>query len=199
MHSLRNLKKALQDLEADLHDLEANIEALRQRSASLRKRVIFIGTVSIPSLWIGLYFAYSPTKWWLACAVCSITIAQFVLLYKLRNQSRKLDALTSSSRMDSKPPRPKDKLRIFLELFRFILPRKVQQECFEPALNDILIDHVRARKFRSKWARRWINFAFAVRTLFMVFDCLRVMFQCGTGRIILGLLPEQFRNWWRHQ
>jgi len=84
-------------------------------------------------------------------------------------------------------------------LFSFILPGKIQRECFEPAYNDLLRDYVRSRKFRSKWARRWIAFAFTARTLYMVGDCFRVMLQGSAGKLLLGLLPESFRNWWRRQ
>lgn len=87
----------------------------------------------------------------------------------------------------------------FWLLFRFALPGRVQRECFEPAFNDLLVDYVRARKFRGTLARRWIAFAFTLRTLFMVADCLRVLVQSGTGKMLLGLLPEHWRNWWKRE
>ena len=82
-------------------------------------------------------------------------------------------------------------------MFSFMLPRKAQREVFEPAYNDLLEDYVRARRFRGRWARRWLAFAFTVRSLLMVADCLRVLLQSGAGKILVSLLPEAWRNWWR--
>ena len=80
-----------------------------------------------------------------------------------------------------------DGLVLFLELFSFLLSRKTRRQCFESEYLDLLKQRKNARKFRGKWARRGIAFAFTMRTLFMVADCL------------LGLLPESLHNWWRRQ
>ena len=85
------------------------------------------------------------------------------------------------------------------ELFSVILPDKVRSEAFEPAYHNMLEDYVVMRKFRGKWARRWLGFAFTVRTLFMVLDCLRVLLQSGAGKILLNFLPDGLRTWWRRQ
>jgi hypothetical protein len=85
------------------------------------------------------------------------------------------------------------------ELFSVILPDKVRREAFEPAHQNLLEDYLLMRKFHGRWARRWLGFAFAVRTLFMVLDCLRVLLQSGAGKILLSFLPDVLRTWWRRQ
>ena len=90
-------------------------------------------------------------------------------------------------------------LLIVWEIFGFILPDKIQRDAFDPAFNNMLEDYLRARKSRGKWARRWIDFAFTLCAIFIVADCFRVLLQSGVGRILLGLLPEHLRNWWRRQ
>jgi hypothetical protein len=117
------------------------------------------------------------------------------------HQGRKLFFIQSKSadQIASKKNRYWTNLPRFWELFSFILPCKSRRECFEPAYNDFLEKYVRAREFRGKWARRWIAFAFIILFLFMIADCIRVLFQSGAGKILLGLLPEQLRTWWRRQ
>ena len=104
-----------------------------------------------------------------------------------------------STATTSTPPAKSEKLPEMWELFSFLLPRKTRRECFEPAYNDLRSETLRARKFHGKWARRWISFCFILKTALMLMECLRVLLQSGTGRIILGLLPESLRNWWRRQ
>lgn len=57
----------------------------------------------------------------------------------------------------------------------FILPGDVQEKVYEPAKVHLLRDYVRRLEYSGKWARRWIDFAFIVRTLLLVLDCLRAM------------------------
>ena len=85
------------------------------------------------------------------------------------------------------------------ELFSLILPDKVRSEAFEPAHQNLLGDYLLVRKFRGKWARRWLGCAFGVRTVFMVLDCVRVLLQSGAGKILLNFLPDVLRTWWRRQ
>src|SRR5208282_233949 len=60
------------------------------------------------------------------------------------------------------------------ELFSFILDKQTRERVYEPLYNDMLEKHLESRRFRSKWAKRWLGFAFTVRTACMVLDCARV-------------------------
>lgn len=75
---------------------------------------------------------------------------------------------------DPLPQRPARWLTIW-NLFRFILPGDVQEKVFWPALTHLLKDYVRRLEYTGKWARAWIQFAFFVRTVLLVLDCLRAM------------------------
>jgi hypothetical protein len=60
-------------------------------------------------------------------------------------------------------------------------------------LEDFLIAH---RQYRTKWARRWLLVAFALRTFLMVLGCLWELLKEKPVQFILGLLPEPLRAWW---
>jgi hypothetical protein len=85
------------------------------------------------------------------------------------------------------------------ELFSFILPPGPRREAFEPAFNDLTEKYALARKFRGKWARRWIGFSFSFLSIVMLLDCVRIMLQSGAGKILLKFLPDPLRTWWRRQ
>jgi len=126
----------------------------------------------------------------------ALTRRQAVLIDYLRDHSW----VKEDTAQDS-PPRArlwKDLPRLW-ELFSLILPAQVHREAFYPAYQNMLEKYVLARKFRGKWARRWIAFCFTVLSLLMVLDCLRVMLQSGVGKILLKLLPDDLRSWWRRQ
>ena len=77
----------------------------------------------------------------------------------------------------------------FWELFGFCLPRKICEEVDEPGRNELLEDYFLARKYRTKWARRWLTFCFTFRTVLLVADCWRVLLKNGAVKIILGFVP----------
>jgi len=78
----------------------------------------------------------------------------------------------------------------------YLFPPSVRRDVFEPTFNEMLGEHLRARKFLGNSGRRWLVFAFTFWTMFIVVDCFRVMLQSGAVKILRGLLPEPFRNWW---
>lgn len=77
-------------------------------------------------------------------------------------------------------------------LFAFVLPRGIRTQSFEPALEDMLAQHLKARRYRTVWARRWLVLAFTIRTVIAVLDCVRLMLV----QHILQLLPRRVRDWW---
>jgi hypothetical protein len=68
---------------------------------------------------------------------------------------------------------PSQRLFNVLELFSRILPAKVRRDSFEPAYNDEKKDYLHSRHiFKSKPARRWLAFWFALHVSLMVGQCL---------------------------
>ncbi len=71
------------------------------------------------------------------------------------------------------PPAPE--LLRSLKLFQFILNKDTRKRVFEPAYEDLKHQFLESRRFRTKWAQRWIRFAFSFRAIFLVLECFRVM------------------------
>ncbi len=88
-----------------------------------------------------------------------------------------------------------DLLRLW-KLFSFILSRRTRERVFEPAYQDMLADHLESKKYRTKWARRWLTFCFALRTVLMVGDCLRAVAADKALIALARMIPEPLRRWW---
>jgi hypothetical protein len=73
------------------------------------------------------------------------------------------------------------------ELLRFILGKDLREQVFEPAYNDLLLDHLmtRAARFQTPWARRWITLCFGLRTTCLLIQCAVVGLRGGVGTLIL--------------
>jgi hypothetical protein len=87
----------------------------------------------------------------------------------------------------------------FWELLRFILGTRLRRRVFEPAYNDLLADHLmtRASRFQTPWARRWIKFCFAARTLRLIVECAAVGLRGTVGQFILPQsIRDAVREWW---
>lgn len=69
-------------------------------------------------------------------------------------------------------------------LFAFILPEDIKDRVYEPARAELLRAYGSRLVYRTKWARRWINFALTVRTLFLVLNCLIVMVPDRAMRLV---------------
>lgn len=82
------------------------------------------------------------------------------------------------------------------ELFAFILDHRTRERVWEPLQHELLADYIDARRYRTRWARRWIAFAFTMRTLWGVLDCFRVMVTSSTGRFLGRLIPPRLTEWW---
>ena len=55
----------------------------------------------------------------------------------------------------------------FFELYGLILPKRARK-FYDPAVNDILQIFALRRRYRTKWARRWINFVIVFKTAILL-------------------------------
>lgn len=77
----------------------------------------------------------------------------------------------------------------FWELFGFLLPRKTREKVYDEIRNELLEDYYYTRKkYRTKWARRWLTLCFTFRTFLVIGDCWRVLLGAGVAKALLGLL-----------
>jgi hypothetical protein len=92
-----------------------------------------------------------------------------------------------------------------LELFQFLLPRKVKTKIYEPALNDLKEDFlIKAHKFAERMhvdspheyhrKIRFLRFCFRFRSTLMVGECLWEMFGSLARKILMVLVPEGIRE-----
>lgn len=77
----------------------------------------------------------------------------------------------------------------FWELFGYCLPKKTRDKVYEPGRNELLEDYLLARKYRTKWARRWLTFCFTFRTALLIADCWVVLARDKAVKVLLGLIP----------
>jgi hypothetical protein len=60
-------------------------------------------------------------------------------------------------------------LRRFVRLAGYLLPRSCRERVYDPSANELLADYLEARRhYRTRTAKRWLRFCFAVR-LFWLF------------------------------
>jgi hypothetical protein len=82
-------------------------------------------------------------------------------------------------------------------LFGFVLSREVRERVYGPALQDLLETYLTSRRFRSKWARRWLTAAFLFRSAVLVVDCIRVGLTSRVADFVFQFLPAPLRELWR--
>ena len=82
------------------------------------------------------------------------------------------------------------------ELLGFMLPKKIREKVYEPGQNELLADFLRARAYRTKWARRWLCVCFTFRTVLLVADCWRAMLADKTWSLLLRPIPDRVKRWW---
>ena len=85
--------------------------------------------------------------------------------------------------------------RIWL-LFSFALTKQARERVFEPACNDMLEQYMLSRRYRTRLARAWLTFAFTVRTMLMVLDCLRAMAGDRAVHWLARVVPNPVKRWW---
>jgi hypothetical protein len=80
------------------------------------------------------------------------------------------------------------------DLLGYLLPPETRRRIYEPAMENLRADYYETRRrFRTRWSRRFLRFAFAFRTVLLLLDCFRVM---GADRLLLPLVPKTIRRWW---
>ncbi len=62
------------------------------------------------------------------------------------------------------------------ELAGYLLDHKSRRDVYDPSIEELKEDYyITRRKYRTRWARRWLRFSFAVRTIGLFFSCFRNM------------------------
>jgi hypothetical protein len=83
--------------------------------------------------------------------------------------------------------------------FGLILPSRIRREAFEPAFNEMLQRCIPAWRFVGEEGRGWLIIGFTTLSIFILLDCIRVMLISRGVAVLLDLLPESLRAWWRRQ
>jgi len=112
-------------------------------------------------------------------------------LSTLRNMNQ-VEIETALTHKDDHLDRYMKHLPKIWELGGIVFSKKVREEVYEPAVQDLLKLYFSTRKYRGKWAHRWLAFAFSVRTVLLMMDCARV----GLFAKVLRLLPAKIRQLW---
>jgi len=82
-------------------------------------------------------------------------------------------------------------------LLQYLLPKTIRVRLFTPAHEDLKADYYTAyRQFRSKRARRWLRFCFALRTIILILGCLWTWGLDKLLKWLTTLLPAPLRQWW---
>jgi len=82
------------------------------------------------------------------------------------------------------------------ELFGFLLSHKVRERLYMPAVNELLRDYLAAKRYHSKWALRWLDFCFFLRTALLAIDCIRAAGIDKLASYIIRLIPTPWKRWW---
>jgi hypothetical protein len=84
----------------------------------------------------------------------------------------------------------------FWGLFRYALPRRIQERVFLPCYYELLEDYLAVQgRYRTPWARRWLKLCFTLRTVGMVAGCFSAMLVDKAVCCILSFLPKPVRDW----
>jgi hypothetical protein len=73
------------------------------------------------------------------------------------------------------------------DLLRFVLGRRLREQVFEPAYNDLLADHLAARAapYQTPWAQRWIKVCFGLRTARLIVECGAVGIRSAASTLLV--------------
>ena len=81
-----------------------------------------------------------------------------------------------------------------LELLGYLLPHKSRKEIWEPSVEELICDWVKARRsYRDPWERWWIDTCFYLRGLVLVADCMRVASTGGAAKMVSRVLQTFVR------
>ncbi len=83
------------------------------------------------------------------------------------------------------------------DLFRFILSKQICEQFFDAEHEHSVAEYQRARnpRYNTPWTRRWLNFAFAWRTVALIARCARPAFFNFAFAVILWFLPPRIKEW----
>lgn len=80
------------------------------------------------------------------------------------------------------------------DLLGYLLSPKTRRECYEPTVEDLKADFLKARaKHAAPWSRRFLNVCFAFRTIVILLECMRV----GLSGSVAKMVPQAIRVAWR--
>lgn len=82
------------------------------------------------------------------------------------------------------------------ELLGFLLGRIIRERIYTPVHQELLEDYMVAKRYRTKWARRWLAFCFTLRTFLLLGECFRAALADKGAQLLLKLIPEPVRHWW---
>jgi hypothetical protein len=81
------------------------------------------------------------------------------------------------------------------ELAAYLLDHKTRRDVYAPSIEELKEDYCTTRrKYRTKWARRWLRFSFAIRTIALFFSCFRNMIVVVIRFLLLCWLPAPART-----
>ncbi len=81
------------------------------------------------------------------------------------------------------------KLPKIWDLLGFFFSKAIQDRAWDPYVEELKADYARARSMRkSKWARRWLNFCFVVRTIGAVVATLGLVVKSKTWEKLAAFL-----------
>lgn len=84
-----------------------------------------------------------------------------------------------------------------LDLLGYALPRKLRTRVYEPTCEELKEEYALCRrKYRTKWARRWLSCCFGFRTLLLIAGCYRALVTDTALQVLLKLVPEPIKRWW---
>lgn len=60
----------------------------------------------------------------------------------------------------------------FWELLGYLFSRVTRERIYEPSYNDLISQHLKARKYQGRWQKRWLWCCFATRTIAVILECM---------------------------
>ena len=78
----------------------------------------------------------------------------------------------------------------------FLFSHKTREKQFDPSYQELLADYLETRqsKYKTPWARRWIAFCLAFRTVQLVIQCSGTAWKATILTAIVAWGPEWLGN-----
>ncbi|MEW4563246.1 hypothetical protein AB1K70_12015 [Bremerella sp. JC770] len=82
--------------------------------------------------------------------------------------------------------------------FSLILSHRIRHDVFTPTYNEFVEDYLLSKKqAKHKWEKRWTTLVFQVRTLVMIFTCLKMQVGGTLGYYVRCMIAMLWLNSWR--